>query len=578
MNGYLKNYLRVIQAFSILTVLASALPVSAWTSAHLFNVAITVDMASEGPSIVTTDVRFVVEGGYFHGFDFVELPDAVLDKNATVAFTDDQRKFNVEFKQGRNGRIRALLEDNKHVRKGGITFRIVHQIDFVAKKVLRIQGGRAKFDWTPLIWDVGLDNMEIRIRLPESRFSAAINVDKSVSEDYVSTVSDDYVSLIKFRPVKWYPMRVVLDFNSQIISSTLSENYTDETISVAPVQPSSIVSPPTFSDKKPQLPIKGMLLFVFVSMIAFLTSFAKARYIINALKTLGLKAEFALLKRTSFASRSILAFLAVLLGITTQASGFLAAGILPVAVASLLFMTKKTVVENKPRQGGSWRQMNEQDVTWYFNLYNAYNRSRRSLLDIKSLPGALAFVAFVALISAACFSETLRNTETALACIANSMITALPAWFGYVRSELPIDGTLEGFALLKKWQKSLTKLIDCKDAPNEAVFFVREDKDGPIEVRLRTKLHIGGIIGIEAGTESFLAGSSYRIRTVFVLRTEPGSTVSRKLAACPNVTEHHLSPDLKEEIIVLRNRRGRNATGIAPLRTALQQAGTLEHC
>jgi hypothetical protein len=35
----------------------------------------------------------------------------------------------------------------------------------------------------------------------------------------------------------------------------------------------------------------------------------------------------------------------------------------------------------------------------------------------------------------------------------------------------------------------------------------------------------------------------------------PGTEAARKLAACSNAAEHHLSPDLKQEIIVLRNRR-----------------------
>ena len=44
---------------------------------------------------------------------------------------------------------------------------------------------------------------------------------------------------------------------------------------------------------------------------------------------------------------------------------------------------------------------------------------------------------------------------------------------------------------------------------------------------------------------------------------------ARRLAQCPHVAEHHLTPDLKEEILVLRNRRGKTSEGLAPLRAAL---------
>ncbi len=44
---------------------------------------------------------------------------------------------------------------------------------------------------------------------------------------------------------------------------------------------------------------------------------------------------------------------------------------------------------------------------------------------------------------------------------------------------------------------------------------------------------------------------------------------ARRLASLPNVAEHHLTPDLKEEVIVLRNRRGNAVAGLAPLKAAM---------
>jgi hypothetical protein len=132
---------------------------------------------------------------------------------------------------------------------------------------------------------------------------------------------------------------------------------------------------------------------------------------------------------------------------------------------------------------------------------------------------------------------------------------------------------LAGFGLLKKWRKSLAKLVGEKTGAAETGFYVREDETGPIEVRLRATLPIEGLRNIEVAAEGFMAGSIHRVRTVFVLRMEPGAPVTRKFAACPHAAEHHLTPDLEEEIIVLRNRRGKTASGLSPLRTALHRIG-----
>jgi hypothetical protein len=138
-----------------------------------------------------------------------------------------------------------------------------------------------------------------------------------------------------------------------------------------------------------------------------------------------------------------------------------------------------------------------------------------------------------------------------------------------------VDTTLEGFHILRKWRKSLSKLLGAK-APgaDAAELWVREDDAGPIEVRLRAAVPVEGLNNIEVAGETLRAGSTYKTKTVFVLRLEPGTAVARKLAACPHAAEHHLTPDLQEEIIVLRNRRGRTASGLTPLRSALSMIGS----
>ena len=569
MKGYLKNILRVVALLGCWISLFYAAPAGAWTSAHLFNVSVTVDLASSGPSTVTTDARFVVEAGYFHGFDFAALPGAKLDKSQAVAFQDDQREYPVTFKKV-HGKIRVLLADDKYVRGGGITFRLVHKIDFAEVGALRSKGGRARFDWTPLVWDVGLDNMRVAVRLPEANGSTEIRVDGAVAKDYVSTVSENQVSFIKFRPVKWYPMRVAADFDAALISDlpvAEPEPEKSDATASAPAAAATALEPP--SDGTP--PFSALVIFAAVCLLGWIVSVLKARHICLVHRAVGSAPVFRLLQRTSLRIRALLALIAVAIGGTVQIAGYAAAGIPLFITAAALFLVKAGTEPQRLRPGGTWREMTNADIEAYASLYAAYRRSRSSMLDITTVKGAALFLLLLGALLFSAVAGALRGTETAFLSLVDGALLLIPAWFSAIRSELPVDTTMEGFGLLRKWRKSLAKLIGTKNGPAETRFFVREDETGPIEVRLRAHLPIEGLRNIETAAEEFTAGTVHRIRTVFVLRMEPGAPVTRKLAACPHAAEHHLTPDLQEEIIVLRNRRGKTASGLSPLRVALHQ-------
>lgn len=563
MSGYLKNNLKVFAPMGVLAVLLLTVPKTAvsWTSAHLFNVTVTADIASTGPSTVTTDARFVVEGGYFHGFDFVDLPGARLDDAAATAFLDDQREFNVIFKRARDGKIRVLLDNDEYVRSGGITFRIVHHVNFVESGALRLHENRARLDWTPLVWEVGLDNMQVQIRLPEGAVTPDPRVDETAAKDYVSTVSDTLVSFIKFRPVKWYPMRVVMDFDATVVGGLTPANSDP-----APSVPQATVSLPP-SGKMPLL--RSLAFLGAVCLAGLSAAMFKARSVRNIYRTVGLTPQYLLLSRTSFGTRIVLALTAGASSAALQAFGYTAAGIIPLTFAAAVFLQKKIEGVQKPRGGGVWRKMNDQDLSWYTELFGAYAKSRSSFFDITTVKGALLFTVFSGGVVAIALLTQQKGTDVSLAASIDAMMLALPTWFSHIRAELPVDNTMEGFGLLKKWRKSLEKLVGKNAGAAKPEFYVREDDQGPVEVRLRTMLPVDGLHTIEAAAEVFMAGSLYRIRTVFVLRMTPGTPITRKLAACPHAAEHHLTPDLTEEIIVLRNRRGKTASGLSPLRAAL---------
>ncbi|MBW2276267.1 MAG: hypothetical protein JRF63_02175, partial [Deltaproteobacteria bacterium] len=90
-----------------------------------------------------------------------------------------------------------------------------------------------------------------------------------------------------------------------------------------------------------------------------------------------------------------------------------------------------------------------------------------------------------------------------------------------------------------------------------------------IEVRLRVEPPPIGLRGLEVAGEVVRTGTTTRTRRAAILRLEPGTDNARRLATCPHAAEHHLTPDLKEEVLVLRDRRSPADSGLAPLRGAL---------
>lgn len=538
----------------------------AWTSADLFNVDVSINVSSDAVATVTTDARFVVEAGHFHGFDLVDMPGGELDKAASFAFRDDGRRYNLKFRRVR-GRTRVVLADDEEVKRGGITFQLIHRVDLAAEGALRRYQGRARLDWTPLIWDEGLDNMTVYLQLPKQA-DGHIEVDPAVTDDYIVEVGAHHANFIKYRPVRWYPMKLVVDFNPILIPGLAAE--TAEVVSddeQAPLAAASMA--------RPGGPPAHFAFFPSaVVLIAFGLLVLKFRHVRSAYRHIGMTARPCLLHRTSLLLRSGLALTAVLVGLWVQHMGHLAAGIPAMTVAAALFILRKGETSLALRPGGAWRQMTEEDVTGYHRRASQYRRGRISFIDLTTFRGAVAFALFLGGLGIGAYTAAAVDPDLAWTAVIDGLILAIPAWFGSIRAELPVDTTLEGFYILRKWRKSLSKLFGARASGGDPVeFWVREDETGPIEVRLRTSVAVEGLNNLEVAGETVRAGSTYRTKTVFVFRLEPGTPTARKLAKSPHAAEHHLTPDLEEEIIVLRNRRGRSTSGLSPLRTALSMIG-----
>jgi hypothetical protein len=539
---------------------------SAWTSAHLFSVNVQVDVVPEGPSTITTDVRFVVEGGYFHGFDMVNLPGAELDKSAGVAILDDKRALPVIYQRiHRDGRVRMLLDDDRYVRRGGITFRFVHKSDLLATGAIRPFQGRARLDWTPLEWEVGLDSMAITVNLPGESGDGPIQMDTAVAKDYVVETGRKSVNAIKYRPVKWYPMQIAMDFDAALIPGL---SAMDKAEPQTPEETAAISGQPQSPEKSVAPLLKGGLLLLLVTLLGFSALLMKARHVRCAVAACGLTARFMLLSHTPLLHRVVLALLALLTGLAVQWAGYLTAGIPAVVTAAALLIFKREDIAVRPLPGGTWREMGEADIAGFEEKLSMYRRNRSSFFDIAVLKGVIGFTLFSAGVVFAAVEMPKARSDMMWAVIINGAVLAIPTWFSSIRAELPVNPTLEGFAILRKWRKSHRKLLGNPTLGGDAQFFIREDVDGPIEVRLRVDPVVSGLNNIEIAGEVYRTGTLYRTRTVFVFRLEPASLLTRKLAKCPGASEHHLTPDLQEEIIVLRNRRGR-VSKLAPLRAAL---------
>jgi hypothetical protein len=565
-NYFTNKFTKVlVTIFSLALMMAASPQISlAWTSADLFNADIELEIAAEGLSRVTSQVRYIVNGGRFHGFDLAALPGAELVNEECRASHDDGRVFNVSTRQLRNGRTRVLLAGDVEIKRGGVTFTLIHTVDLAEIGALREYEGRARLDWTPLIWDEGLDSMTLKVRLPGESEDSPVLVDSAVARDYEVEIDEDSVAFTKFRPVRWYPMQVVVNFDPALVRTLApeSEKKLDiETPAAALTQSPSL---------KPPIPRHIQAMPTAIALFGLLALVLKAFHITRVHGHLGFTTQFNFLPRTGLPLRLFLSFFAIGVGLVAQYVGSLAAGVPTFVAAAALWLTRREFNEITMRAGGEWRKMSRDDVSMYRRLVADYRRSRRSIIDITTPSGVVSFAVMLACIGYMALLAREIAPRISTAVVIDGLVLAIPAWFAGVLAELPVDPTLEGFNVLRKWRHSTSRLVGSKIPGARAELWVREDDRGPVEVRLRVENPPAELHGIEIAGEVIRSGSLYRTRTAVVLRLEPGTEAARRLAGCPHAAEHHLTPDLEEEIIVLRNRRsGIKKSKLGPLRSAL---------
>jgi hypothetical protein len=559
-----------IKMVAAITLAASLLPctAAAWTTTKLAEVSVSLLVAPRGSSQVTTQARFEVLGGAFHGFTVAPLAGAELAATECTAVTDDGRVLPLTYQPLDDGRMRVLFADDSALKYGAVTYTLVHRIDLVASGALRAYGGRARLDWTPLVWDEGTDAMTVDVLLPGESAAARPAVDPSVTQDYEVAASAAGVRLTKFRTVRWYPMQVIVDFDARLVPAVHGES-SDEHTPVVAATSSGAGSPPAVSRRSPP-PLWILLAPAIAAALGLAVMARKAIRLRRALGDLGFEARFSALKNTGLPLRFGLSAAAAALGVGAQYAGSLAAGVPALVAAVLLWVVGRETGSTATRPGGAWREMGDEDVIRYARLCRGYSSRRASIFDVTSPVGALAFLAALAAVGAVFWAARESWPRAALATLLDAAIWMVPAWFTGARSELPVDPTLESFISIRRWRRALDRLVGTRLPGAVATFFVREDEKGPIEVRLRVSRELPvGLRGIEVANELVAAGSQIRRRNAVVLHLEPGTELARRLGQCAHVAEHHLTPDLTEEVLVLRSRRGRKSEGLAPLRAAL---------
>ncbi len=556
---------RLAKVLTALLFLFEAGGAAAWTSADISQVEVRVELNEEGQARVQTDARFVVNGGRFHGFDIAELSNAKLSPDECTATTDDGASYAVKLRNLRDGRTRIHLARKQSIKSGGVTFRIVHRVDMVEKGALRRRGDGVRLDWAPIVWDKGLEWMKVTVVLPPGESPPTITPDPKISKDYVITIDGAVVEFLKHRAPRWYEMQVALDTDSSRFASLAASPAParDEgplsgvEAAVSGVE-TSRASPPLWASVAPALG----LLFGLLALIL------KHAHIHGISRQCGVCLGFAFLRNTSFGVRVALTLAAFALAFAAQFSQSIAASVPPLVAGSALWLVRRYRPAGGSKATGAWRRLGSEEESSLLRLARAYRAKRASFFDITSARGALGLGLFVLAPSVAALTVYRPWPFIGASLFVSALIPAVAVWLHAWDAELPQDLMMEQLLAFGRRRGDLCKLAGQLAPTARAELWIREGACEPVELRVRIAPLPKDVHRLEIAGEPSRCGSLQRMHLTAVIGLEPGSKLARQLAQSPLVCEHHLTPDLSEEVVVLRNRRG-HRPNLAPLTSAL---------
>ena len=554
----------LLLALSLVALLWPAPADAAWSKSSLQSVAVSVSVVREGASYVETQAQFHVEGGRFRGFDLAALPGAELVPDSCEARVVGGLRQHVKTSSRPDGSARIVLADKAYVSAGTVVFTLVHRIDFVATGALRRYAGRARLDWTPIVWDQGMKSMSVALRLPGESRDAAIVAEKDVVADYDTTHKSLHeMSFLKHRAPRWYPMRVLVDFDAALVSLPardasgevpLGEDGAPEMAGVSQAVPA---------------PLPNHWWPTLIALVGFGLLLLRSAQVRRVFRSMGLSARFRWLPRTPMPMRLLLSLLALALGIYAGWRDVMAGSVPAFFAAILLWIPARTSVGARSGHAGAWRKMSAADVHAFGLWVRTYEKQRASWLDAATVRGALCLGAVLLSLGVWVWHCHGDCRQDMLRIAVSGALWVVPIWFSFHRSELPVDPAVESFRALRAWRRSVVRTTAKTCPEGEASWWVREDETGPVEVRLKMQPPPSSLSGLDVAAEVVLSGSTFRMRKAFVLRRTPGTALVDELVHCPGIVERHRTADCQEEIVVLRDRRGRWDAGLKVLRAAL---------
>jgi len=563
----------------IIIVLSFSTTAAAWTSAKLKEVHHKIEMNENDLSaLLTTTVKFDVYAGRFHGFDLAPVKGAELDEEAVYAVRDTGEKLGVSITRVRNRYERVWVDGRKGIRRGSVTFVLPYIMRLKAAGIFEKDSGKTWFKWKAPLWEQSMEKMSITILTGREPVEYAWVDENEIKIERI----EGGLKLVKHRPVRWYAMTAAVQVSlpqadaASFVNSPAAAAATASGLPLPEDPLSGATGPRGLNLYNTLISIasqKALIIYspLFAAFLGFLLALGKWRWLFKRHAEAGVRADFVFLRNTGPNARMFMSVILVFTGVGVQVLVSAAAGVLPLALTAAMWMVSvpKEISLDSPR--GQWKPMSEQEKKQLLKRLRAYHLSRMCLLDASQPFGKVAFVIFMAFVGLVVYLINSRSGRAAFIFGLDSVLFMVPVWACGSRKELVPDPLLEGFRDLRRLVAPFGRIAGRWFPGTHGVLWARYLPDGklPVEVRMRLDPPPPGIRSVELAKQVVRRGTAISMSQAIIIRLAPNTQAARDLAACALADEVYLTPDLEEEVIVLRTRRSRDSW-IMPLKTAFR--------
>jgi len=549
-----------------------------WTESRLASVEnlLTVNTDHKTGELVLK-ARFEVAGGQFHGFSMAPVQGGALVQAESYAEKDDGTRYGLSITEGRDSLLSVLLEKNKGVAKGAVIMVLKYRMDLEAAGALQTKDNARWLDWTAPVWDLGMDSMSLVLSFAgngEPPYSP-----EPIPELQADRNADGALRFIKYRPTRYYSLHVPFRLSGALEAQPTAAVSLPKAGKGSPQTASASVS------EEPALGlgslIAGALPLVLIPLLGGLIGFQlimrKRRWIQSMHALSGSSVHHVLVPSLGTRGRMLVSLVLLVSAVLVQVLASAAAGVLPLAVIPALWMTVLPYEFDLRIQGGSWRPLLPEEKKRLSVELRKYRRHRLCLLDLSHAAGKLAFV--LGMVGLGILVTLIRSFSGRTAFIfgLDVMLLAVPVWFCGSREELPPDPLLSRFEALEKLSGRIRRMLKRRFPGTTLVMWARyvSGRELPVEVRLRLDPLPPDLRGIEMAAEVIRRNAKISMSGAVILRVTPNTELAESLATSPLASDALLTPDLEEEIIILRGRRSRDPW-LKPLASAFEIVSATE--